>query len=260
MLVRYASYSEFLAVADGIGESTKSQEESIWGSSYQNSLDLASRGDDSLVSAAEKLCASLLEVENGVGIDQWQPSVAGAYPCVPDYIAGHPLSMRAKSPSENLAPVAIYVSTTISAAIGSQQIMKRGTAILALVLQLQKSRPVDLFLTAETHGETDGDYIQVIPIESRPLSIAHACYALTAPLFARHLTYAVASDKDQFNGGWGHQYTQQGANYPKWIHSYLDCTEKDLYIKPAHINDPLINNPIAWTNEQLARYNEMETI
>lgn len=264
MVRRYTDYAEFLATArDSSGQAYRNMGDSWAGGTYTKCLDLGANGNDELVNEAEKLLEQIAAVENGEAIREWTPSPVGAYPVVPDYLAGHPYSMRAMLDTDNRAPISIYVCTTISAMLNAEQIMKRGTAILALVLQLQKTRSVELYVTAETHGQTDGDYIQVIPIESKPLSISHACNALTGLGFARQLTYTIAKAVDGFNGSWGKQFNEHNgmssnSTYPTWIRGELGCAETDMYIKPGHVNDPMINTPVEWVNEQLARYNAVE--
>lgn len=265
MLKRYQSYVDFV-------EATKlsrdyrqrhSNTDFFGDADYSECINRAENGYEKYVSEAETMLDKLSSIENGDALREWSPSVCGAYPIVPEFLAGHPLCMRSLQASDKLAPVSLYACSTLSSAISVSDMLKRGTAILALAMKLQQTRPVELYITSEVHGATDGDYIQVIPIPSRPLSLAHACYALCSPGFTRHLTYTVARHDDSFNGCWGVHYNELNAysdatKYIKWITGVLELTPNDLYIKPAHWNDSLIKTPLEWINEQLARYNGIE--
>lgn len=121
---------------------------------------------------------------------------------------------------------------------------------MALVLKLARKRPVNLYVTFEGHGKTDGDYLQVIPIESRPLSLAHAAFALVHVGFARHLTYSIAKMNDDFDGHWGKHKLDK-----PWLRKQYEMSPSDLYIKAASDTETEFEEPVAWVNKQLAQFN-----
>lgn len=215
-------------------------------------------GNDRLVPAAEKL---LDQLDANVEIlrPEWAPCVAGAYACVPEYLAGLPECMRRMVPAVNeVTPVQVYVSTTCSASIGTDIMLARGTAILALILKLQQMRPVQLNLLAETHGATDGEYLQVIRVESAPLNLAVACHCLTHVGFARHLTYGTARAQDGFNGAWPDSYSTGGAAWESHVREVLSMNPQDLYIGAAREWDQAITAPVAWVNAQVRAFADRE--
>ena len=254
-IVRYETYSDFLAVASSGNCARHDDYRSSWfnGETAEQSLNFAQYGNDSLVPEAEKLLESIQDVYGGTETNQWEPSPCGAYPIVPEYLNGSPTCMRQMLPVGEVSPVCIYVCTTCSAAVTPEQIKKRGIAILALVMKLQAIRPVELFVTAETDG-TGGDVIQVIPIESKPLSLAHATYCLTSAGFVRRLTYGIANEKYNSCGSWGIMYDKLGSSYPEWLKGQLGCSPSDLYIKSAHCDDSMLSDPVAWVNRELERF------
>ena len=107
---------------------------------------LAKRGDDSFVSHAEAL---LEKIEGEVDSHaEWVPSIYGAYPVVPEFLAGSPSSMWRGTRPSDASPVAVWVDLTCSGGFSAKDMEKRGTAILALVMKLQAIRPVDLYLVS----------------------------------------------------------------------------------------------------------------
>lgn len=260
-VVRFDSSEEFIEATKAVGVHNHGAG-GAWSNdeSFKESLEFARHGNDSLVSESEKIIESLDSVENGVQQEYWAPSVCGAYPIVPEYLAGHPMCMRSKEPSGDLAPVNIYVCTTSSGSIGSEEYMQRGTAILALVMKLQQIRPVNLFVTFECDGgyKDHLDAVQIIPIESRPLNISQACYMLTSTGFSRNLTYSYGEHVQGWAGGWISDHDHRPGGTPKYrakIKEYLGLGPDDLHLDMISSIDPMLRNPIAWVNTELARYN-----
>lgn len=267
MLERFESWQSFVVKCEKLKDGSYNFNEgnnSEWYGriSYNKALDLARKGDESTVKDADKILDKLAAVYMGAEITQWMPSIQGAYPMVPEYLAGEPQCMRRIAPTGDVSPINIYVSTTCSAAMSAKQMLKRGVTILALVLKLQQIRPVELFLFAETHGTTDGSFFQVIPVDSKPLSIAHAAFGLTHVGFTRRLTYTMANARDHFNGSWpsGYKYGDWNPKSPynQKVAQAIGLSDQDLFIHSAHVQDKLITDPIAWVNEQVTRYNTQE--
>lgn len=271
MVKRFDTYEEFIAYTDkardSYGHKTKAHSHS-WdnGLNFNQSIAAARQGDESYVAEANKILDKLEEVCEGSPARIWHSAPFGAYPVIPEYLSGSPTPMRAQGDVGDISPVSVYVGVTMSAGINSTLCLKRGAAVLALVLQLQKIRPVDLFFLSETHGVTDGNLFLVIPCDSKPLSVAHAAFALCHPAFTRRLTYTVAGDVDQFthggnNGGWPNDYPFRAFSessvdkYTGILRRELNLTENDLYIRATYLEDPLIVDPVKWINSQIERYN-----
>ncbi len=269
MVKRYDSWSDFVAVASSI-DLRKAEKHSgdhngfYWygHKTYSEALAMAHNGDESLVAEATALLDKLESVEDGVPTRQWTASPYGAYPVVPEYLSGYPDCMRVIAPTGDVAPVSIYVSTSFSGGISITDMLKHGTTVLALILKLQQVRPVELFLVAETHGSVDGDYFQVIPVDSKPLSLAHACYALTSAAFIRRLTYCVAEVNGGFNGrSWPQSHVAVGQSghekYLEFMRNQIGISTDDMQISTLHMSDPILKDPIAWVNQQIARYSTL---
>lgn len=268
MLKQYESWGEYLHAASdpkckSVRHATASTYDWYGDMSYTQALELANNGDDSYVARAEKVLETLQDLNGGVDIIQWQPSIAGAYPCVAEYLSGSPTPMRRQAPTGEVSPIRILVGSSCSGGISSKQMEKRGTYILALLLRLQAIRPVELALVSEMDGTADGNYIQVIPIDSKPLSLAHAAYALCNVGFTRRVQYSTGI---AFGGSDGSSWPRKHKNasdvvghadYLTWLKEHIGMQPDDVFVDSAHLQDPLITEPIKWINEQIQRYNKV---
>lgn len=118
---------------------------------------------------------------------RWSPNVCGGYVCVPEYLQGVPDCMRHRRPVLDAAsPITVYASIMASCGVDADTMMRRGIAILALVLKLQAIRPISLYAVCPWIGTT-----LVIEIPTKPLSIAHAAFALSHPAYFRRLGHDV---------------------------------------------------------------------
>ena len=255
MLRSYDSIEDFSRAAKDASQYDNGSASDWYGNeTFEQSLEGCFKGDDRLISEADKL----LEKIDGESLEttshKWVPSPQGAFVCVPDYLNNSPFAMRnRKKLVSDLSPIKIYIATTCSSALGSKTMLKRGIAALALLRKLESLRPVQLFLTGELHGKYDGICLQVIRVESQPINMSVACYALAHVAFARHLSYSLARKTDGFNGYWPtmHEMNSDGRtteNYNNFIRQQLGLEPQDIYIPSAHVYDLMLTNPVAWVN------------
>jgi len=253
---RFESLDEFLTLAKPVAFHPRDQSEWFNCETTAASVKRARLGDESIVAEAEKLIDYLDDLSEGLQLETWSPAQAGAYPIVAEYLAGSPTCMRHKQPSGDYSPVSVYVCTTSSAIVSKKQFLNRGTAILALILKLQKVRPVQLYITCELDsGDRTQDAIQIIPVDSQPLSIAQAAYLLCSTGFSRHLTYGYAKTFQDSKLKWVNHFKVDKNVYRQNIASYLELGPNDLHIEPIFVQDLLLDKPLEWVNEQLKRYN-----
>lgn len=260
MIRRFDSITDLAAEFVKVGCSTTGQG-TCWydGESTTDTLRLARTGNVSLVPEAEKLLTQLeTQIETPKRV--WNRAPAGHYCVVPDVLAGLPTPFRRQQEiGDEHEPIAIFAVSTISAGISTTTIRKRGTTILALVLALARVRPISLH-TVATCGAEYGDRVETVlctRIETAPLHLASACWALTSAGFARRLNYDIARKINGFAGGWPKLYNEIGKDaYCEHLGEALSHTTKDrtLVIAPTHINDPLANDPIPWLNTQIAHF------
>ncbi len=212
-------------------------------------------GTEANVPAAEELIdriqASLPETVSR----QWTTDHAGAFPCVPAFIAGEPENMWTLSdaPAES-SPVRIFICTTSSAAVSHEDLLRRGCACLALVLLASRTRPVELYTyTALDARHRRGDSVIVLRLHSHPMMLSEVSYVLTSAGFDRNLTHAYAEHHWRYSGGWSESAETDNYRAGPAQRRMLGLEEQDVLIGPAHCNDPAVNDPIGFVNGELAR-------
>ncbi len=133
---------------------------------------------------------------------------------------------------------------------------QRGTAILALVMALADMRPVELWTyTAMDGGEYRVGYSNImIRINSAPLCLSEACYALTSGGLCRNLTYDFARHHTGFTGGWCERHESEES-----LREMVGASPQDLLIRAADEKDKaLFADPIKWVNDHLERLRNQE--
>lgn len=212
--------------------------------SHARAVELATTGDTSLVAKAEALLEKI-DTEIEVSQASWQPSVYGAYPVVPEFLAGSVTPMRHKVLTESeYAPVTIWVDLTCSGGFNADSMLKRGISILALVMKLQASRPVTLNLISCVVRNPGG---LVAKINSQPLDIASAAFGLCHVAFVRHLAYGYMDYSPM-------DLPVSNANV---IKGKLGIPDSDLVIPGGHLEDDLISrDPVAWVQLKVKEFTE----
>lgn len=203
--------------------------------------------------AADKLIDKLTGESVELDTPQWQQSVAGYFPCVPAYVAGFPDAMWTQAiVSSDRAPVRVFASVCCSSGVDASDLEKRGVAILALCQKLQSVRPVELFIFADM-GDSGHALMPCIKIETSPLDLATATYTLSAAGFLRQLCFKWAQQYG-WGGRWAWNMDPRDSTAQKKTKQALRLNDNDLYIPGGYSSDPLIKNPVAWINEQVAKY------
>jgi hypothetical protein len=228
--------------------------------SPDRALEMALSGDESLVPEAEKILLSLSNSLESVG-PFWEPDVFGSVVSIPAYLANVPNPFRRnKHIVSDVSPVRIFVGMVCSGGISEAIMRKRGITIMALAMQLQKIRPVEVIIYNETEagGRRGGiarDYLNTIRLESRPMSLAHTINAFANIPFTRQLSYGLAW-MHGFTGGWpnGYDGAKPSPEYRVWRNGILGITEHDILIESTYYGDPITEDPITWINEHLSLY------
>ncbi len=212
------------------------------------------KGDQSQVAKSDKYMERL---ESLIKIDthalNWCDSVAGAFPNIPAYISGHPLAMRQRvRNASEFAPLAIVVDTVISAGISKETIQMRGSAILALVRLLGSVRPLELYVCAGMGASSGGAHWFFAKINTNPLDLASAGFALCHPAFPRGICYETArTHQDKFDGRWPYHNAGPVAEFHTVCKQWLPHIEEFLALPGAYYDDPAVTDPEKWIREQL---------
>jgi hypothetical protein len=203
----------------------------------------------------------------------WTDDISGAFPNIPAYIAGQPLNMRTRQRAQTeSAPLAIMVDLGISAAISAQQVRNRGTAILALVRALSAHRPIELWAmdfgsaddgaaSAYGFGSSRSNCVCVAAkIETSPLDLSTACYALTHPAFVRQVLFSLEEKYHDFRGGWPFRINRALSRHemevlcaPMWPH-----VSETLALPGLHAADESMTDPESWLKRQLAEHDPLK--
>lgn len=249
--------------ADTVERECRARHLGSWtGETWGESITRARSGNTALVPQAEALVDKLtVEAQRDQPI--WIPSVAGAFPCVGDYLAGAPDCMRRRHPTPtDRAPIKMYVELTSSAGVSASDMVKRGTAILALALLLNSQRSIELSVIvglgsglARTTGDDGGCFV-VVPLGASPLDIALSCNALTSVGFVRGMGYEFLSHRaeSRANGGWAWGIMPSGSErieYVRRLRMALDLTETDIIVPPIFMHDETVTNPLGFVQRSL---------
>lgn len=262
MIQRYQSLQAFAQDLDQLPKSAKAANEAKAFNDYQS---FEKAGDNLYKGASAEVlerAAKLLEQISGDSIEteqvRWQHDYAGFTPCVPSYLAGEPMAMRrpVHETSTN-APMRVYASVCVSAVLSAADLEARGTAILALCQKLQASRAVELWVYADLEGskKNNGAAIPCIRIETAPLDLTTASYIFTNAGFLRQLCFAWAYPYG-FDGGWAWRENPRSEKAALNRRQALDATGTDLIIPGGFAGDPIVRDPVAWVNAQIAKYTE----
>ena len=252
------------------------------GETSADSVRLAQEGSDKLVTEAATMLDEFNLAIETTGV-QRMASPFGAYPIVPEFLTGMPDCMRRNVHVEGESmPLRVVVGLTSSGGITSDQLLRRGTAILAFVMAAAKCRPVQLEVLAALSGcrmENGEDYTIVrAAVASAPLDLATACYALTSSGFQRRIGYGLCDalrdgtitgpDGKRYgtvgsHGSWqslkcnGRVQSRQygGDAYDKRMRELLDLSDEDIYVPEIFLYDEAINEPLTWIRNRLKAVN-----
>lgn len=224
--------------------------------SFDRSAALALYGDKSLVPEAEKMMEKLehqLETPNIV----WERSVAGAFPIVPDFLAGEIACMRTREPQFcDRSPISLLIDLSSSGGDTSERIRRRGIAQLALTMALAQVRPVQLFVYVIGDGRDQGESIIACKINTQPLDLASACYVTTSCGFDRNLGMALMHHLNGFAGHWPHE-NYKGNRFKNRVAKLCGAGELSMVVGPTDHRDMDVD-PVKWINAQLAKFNTPE--
>jgi hypothetical protein len=157
-------------------------------------------GNLALVEQSDRLMTELEgKMDFGAHIARNLPAVAGGAPCVPAFLSNSPMSMRQRRRVvTDLAPITVIVNVSAAQACTKDQIQRRGAAVLALVRLLAVQRPTTLVLTV---GYDDGQRcLLTVAMDTAPLDLARAAWALTQPEFLRRFMFAAAAHACNLSG------------------------------------------------------------
>jgi hypothetical protein len=237
--------------------------------SFAQAIARTHTGDSALVAPSNALISQL--EDQVVHTKKWRnvDDVVGAITNVPAFLAGVPQCMRRRQRTmRDDAPVVIFMDLTSSAGIKAEDLLARGTAILAFARMLSDHRTVELwggislgedYYGARYTGTEEKAWSNTVGwrIDTAPLDLARAAFLLASPAIARGIGYALGgatSTKGRWNGSWpfgnhsAHVRTQE-----ERLRRALGNSEV-LLVPSIYLNDPLVRDPVGWIKRELSRY------
>lgn len=257
---KFNSPAEFAKECAKIPVSSRMMDDSSaksWtGETFKESVDGVVYGSTKYVEQAESILEKLY-TEIDVPYPTWQPSMAGAYPSVPDFLSNDPESMRTlEAEDSSRSPITVYYVTTSSAGHNWQDLLKKGVATLAFAMVLSKTRPVNLKLVSTLDGSSkDKCTLIEINVDLNNISLAAAAYAIASTGFDRNLTHTYGAHHNGFSGHWAWFSFPSDNSYWTNLRHYLKMSDDDILIKGAFLEDKkIVEDPVAWCKEQIANY------
>lgn len=174
---------------------------------WQGSSDikrLLQSGDDDCAAASDKVMR-LIEDQIDFGATRRRNirAVTGGVPNVAATLAGHPKTMRRRVKAvDSVAPLHVFVCVGAASSASVKSIQMRGAATLALVRLLSAARPTRLTLLI-AYRDAGGGMVTV-DVDTAPLDLARAAWALTQPEFLRRaMFHAYTHMKGRPGMDWG---------------------------------------------------------
>jgi hypothetical protein len=241
--------------------------ESRWaGGDIQSAVESARAGtlvQDRSIKAAmslmEKIDASFRDRET----QAWLPSIAGAYPIVPEWLMGRFDSMRARTVIEtDVAPVRIFCEVSVSAGVSHEELERRGTAMAALVTRMSEERPVELHMFSSMYfPSNETTVLWNVQLDSHPVSLNQVLMTFAETAFIRAINFSTGYGICKENGrskigssiGWGYGAPSNGGSRENKLRELMELQPKDVLIQGGYLPDAALMNsdPVAWVHKQL---------
>jgi hypothetical protein len=236
------------------------------GLAWDGAINKLQFGDDGLAAEAQKIVDKMNDEDIlSIGRSVIQSDVVGFMPNVPAVLAGIPNNMftRTNIETENvLAPLSIYIDTSVSSGISNDEILNRGVSVLAFVMAMNTVRPIDLYVTSTwAFSNKAGTGCNVVKITTMPLDLARATWILTAREYVRRFSFAVTHyicDVDDFMDamppGW-HDYSYCGPHWERCLRRLLNIDDSAIVLGGGSIfNTKVRSDPVSWVREMIKEH------
>lgn len=248
-------FAELTDTCDGYKRNRVTENNNWTGNkAWDVSVEHVRSGDLSGVAASEALLDKLESEQFVSPVWRNRLDVVGGAPCVPAFLAGHPMNMRRRERvATESGPLAVIVSMTLSGGIETDTMRKRGATLLALVRLLSASRPVELYTAICLGGSRHGTHV-LTRLDTAPLDLARAAHMLTCPSVTRGLGYAICETMKS-GGSWPHGDFDHYQKTARELYTgVLGTSSEVLYVGAAHLSDPLVSKPVEWIKDTLAKF------
>lgn len=227
-------------------------------------------GDTGYAERAKRIINKIMHVAPAPKTRKKVRAVAGGgYLDVGAAYAGSPVCLvQRRVVKDERAPVKIVFDCSVSGAISAETIERRGAAVLALVQRLSAERAVDLHVIGGLKASGAGTMIAAMPIQTRPLDLGRAAWALSSPSVLRRLFFSCSTQLAWTKSGkpvqtdhiaWAfNDHTWQQKKLCAWYAEQLGAHKDDtLLLESRYIDAGDFNSDedaAAWVNKTLARF------
>lgn len=161
---------------------------------WRDTLTLARSGDDSYAARVDAIVDNISNIDD-TPTRQWLDSPAGAYPIVPNVLAGMPDNMRRQIyDADQSAPINFVANLACPAFMTPEMLENRGIGILAVIRKaMLAGRPIELTIGVEykidqgQHASKAGFFGVKVPLEV--ISYAHLCFMIINISFTRRILH-----------------------------------------------------------------------
>lgn len=265
IIKRYDTLSEYLDIA-AQGGYCNSNLKWAGGRSLREAIAYVHRGEEANSGAMREARELLDKIDSSFrdrDAMQWLPSVAGAYPVVPEYLMGLPDNMRERlSVEDDRAPVRILMESVVSAGLSERECMRRGVAVCALAMRMAEERPVELYVFEGMAPMGWNPVLAMARIATDPLNLAQAITVWGSLSFARQITFNHLSKVNNRSGevsiGW--LFTRPGKSREIEIRKALALEPQDVVIQGGFLPDAELmdSNPVEWVHKQLEKQRHVD--
>jgi hypothetical protein len=226
-------------------------------------------GRDDLTQLARKLFDKVDTAIEGRERDTWSPSIMGAYPVVPEALAGMPDCMRRRMPVEDdRAPVRMFLSMLVSSGVSESAMAKRGAALAALAYKMSAERPVELYAVYDmkVNGQGEGrSTVDIVRIPSSPIDEQTVAFLCGAKESSRRLGFALGSDNAGATSTMGSIHWLGGSqpaepDYMTMLRAAVSATEHDIVLPGGHVTeqDEMLIDPVGWIDKRIAHQRTLQ--
>jgi hypothetical protein len=204
--------------------------------------------------AVERAEQYITEIESAMpnlpATGQWETtrSPFGAHVNVGDWINQSPAPCKRRvRRSSDVAPIKIVVGSFVSYGISGEDYARRGEAIIAFLLLVQRYRPVELYSSLETIDRQGNNLFGLVQLESKLISLSQVGFVIGHPAFFR---FWGMSWLEELNVTYSIPCPRQSISDKR---AALGLTDDDIYINSFVYGDPFTKDPVGWIKHELDR-------
>lgn len=232
------------------------------GVNFEDAAVKAIAGDPAIASLANEAISSLQLQTSEVVRKRNVSHFSGSRVSVPSYLSGNPRAMvRREAQPVSGQEITIFAAISANAIFTGQEMLGRGCAILALLETLQaQGVAINLSLYVDHTGRGNQLLITTIDVDTRPLDLSTAAFAIAHPGFVRSFCFPANAVLGGFRGvsgsqGFGRYLSPETYEYQ--LKAALGVKPGDIFIPRVLRGDPLISNPVAWIQERIKQISSL---